>query len=215
MKPVPCPFSRKRRGQGPERRGEILEAATRLFLAEGFPHATMRRIAAEVGVSATALYVYFPDKDAILQAIAEATFAELLEALEASQVPGTPALSRVRAGLDAYVAFGRARPDEYRLTFLTAMIQPSAPGRPCGTIEAADRSFLLLAETIGEAMAEGSLRHGDPVAAAEALWACIHGLTALLIDHPAKLQTAPDELIRLLLDAALEGMAGSKINVVN
>ena len=205
----PSSPARKKRGHGPERRSEILDAAKRLFLAEGFAHATMRRIAAEVGVSATALYVYFPDKDAILTAIAEATFADLLQALQDSQDPDLPASARVRAGLQAYIAFGRARPDEYRLTFLTAMIQPATSGRPCGTIEAADRSFFLLAETVAEAMEAGALRPGDPVATAEALWACAHGLTALLIDHPDRLQTPAETLVALVLDAALGGLAAA------
>ncbi len=72
--------TRKPRGQGASRRGEILASAKRLFLQDGIQHATMRRIAADVGVSSTALYVYFPDKTAILDAIAEGMFEALLAA---------------------------------------------------------------------------------------------------------------------------------------
>ena len=61
----------------------------------------MRRIASAVGVSATALYVYFPDKDAILQAIAEAMFTELLAVHRVSQQIGGTPLTRFRAGLHA------------------------------------------------------------------------------------------------------------------
>ena len=92
------PNARKARGQGATRRPEILAAAQHLFVTEGFDRATMRRIAAEVGVSATALYVYFSDKDAILRAIAEATFTDMLAALAESQLrPGTK-LQQFRAG---------------------------------------------------------------------------------------------------------------------
>jgi AcrR family transcriptional regulator len=206
------PLTRKKRGHGPERRGEILEAAKRLFIEEGYPQATMRRIAGAVGVSATALYVYFPDKDSILQAIAEKTFEDLLVVLHASQDLAAPALARARAGLEAYIAFGRGRPDEYRLTFLTKMIQPAtsgpnASGEMCDRIEAADRSFFLLADTLGEAMRNGQIRAGEPVAVAEALWACAHGLTAILIDHRPHLETEPDVLVGLTLDAVLGGLA--------
>ena len=72
--------TRKPRGQGASRRGEILASAKRLFLQDGIQHATIRRIAADVGVSSTALYVYFPDKTAILDAIAEGMFEALLAA---------------------------------------------------------------------------------------------------------------------------------------
>ena len=76
--------TRKPRGQGASRRAEILAAAKALFVADGVEHVTMRRIAAAVGVSATALYVYFPDKDAILRAIAAESFIALIAAHERS-----------------------------------------------------------------------------------------------------------------------------------
>ena len=91
---VTPPRSRKPRGQGASRRAEILASATRLFLEEGVDHVTMRRIAQAVGVSPTALYVYFPDKAAIFLAIAETWFAELLEVLAASQRAGAVMATR-------------------------------------------------------------------------------------------------------------------------
>jgi AcrR family transcriptional regulator len=43
----------------------LLEAATRVFVKEGYARATTNRIAAEAGVSVGSLYQYFPSKDAI------------------------------------------------------------------------------------------------------------------------------------------------------
>src|SRR3984885_578543 len=148
---------RKPRGQGASRRGEILDAAKRLFLTEGFERATIRKIAASVGVSSAALYLYFPDKDAILRAIAESTFETLLARLEESQRQADSDLERLRAGSLAYVAFGLAHPDEYRLTFLAKMMASSGPGRPvdpCDHVAAADRSFDLMTDSIGRLMQE-------------------------------------------------------------
>jgi AcrR family transcriptional regulator len=200
------PLGRKPRGQGASRRGEILAAAKRLFAEEGYESATMRRIAAAVGVSGAALYVYFPDKEAILFAIAEETFAELLAALEASQrVTGEP-LRRFRAGLMTYIAFGRARPDEYRLTFQRRMISAPSPGRQCGDIEAADRSFDILARSVAELMDAGIFQRRPSVQVAEALWACLHGITALLVDHSGHLETDADTLAATVVDTAIRGL---------
>ncbi len=194
----PAPRTRKPRGQGASRRGEILAAATRIFLEEGTAHATMRRIAAAVGVSTTALYVYFVDKDAILRAIAEATFAELLDALEASQRNGSTPAERFRAGLRAYIDFGLARSDAYRLTFC-------APS-PCDTIQAADHSFAILQRGVEEMMEAGLFRPGPSEPAAEAIWACLHGLTALLVDQAQHLSTPRDRLIDQVLDMTIAGL---------
>ena len=200
------PRTRKPRGQGASRRGEILAAAKCLFAEQGYESATMRRIANAVGVSGAALYVYFPDKEAILFAIAEETFAELLAALEASQRVGGDPVLRFRAGLMTYIAFGRARPDEYRLTFQRKMISSPVPGRPCGAIEAADRSFGILERGVAELMDAGTFERRSPVVVAEALWACLHGVTALLLDHSAQLETDPDVLAATVVDAAIRGL---------
>ncbi|MBV9750638.1 MAG: TetR/AcrR family transcriptional regulator [Acetobacteraceae bacterium] len=199
--------TRKPRGQGASRRGEVLAAAKRLFLEEGYEHATMRRIAAEVGVSAAALYGYFPDKEAILRAIAEVTFSELLVRLEESQRGDALPLERFKAGLRAYVAFGLARPDEYRLTFLAKMITPERRADACPDgIDAADRSFAILERGITELMDAGVFAPGDTVAVAEAMWACLHGTTALLLDHPDHLQTSPDQLVEAVIAMMLGGL---------
>jgi hypothetical protein len=201
---------RKPRGQGFSRRGEILDAAKRLFLTEGFEHATIRKIAAAVGVSAATLYVYFPDKDSILRAIAESTFEALLARLEASQQAGGSDLDRFRAGLGAYVAFGLAHPDEYRLTFLAKMIAPAAPGRPagpCEDVEAADRSFAILVRSIVNLMQQGVFAPADPVVSGEAVWASLHGLTALLLDQADQLESEPGVLVRATLAMVEKGLA--------
>ncbi len=77
---------RKTRRAGASRRDEILAAAKKLYLTEGFEHATIRKIAAAVGVTSGALYLYFPDKDAITRALAEETFGALLIRLEQARL---------------------------------------------------------------------------------------------------------------------------------
>ncbi len=196
--------TRKPRGQGASRRGEILAAATRIFREEGVAHATMRRIAATVGFSTTALYVYFPDKDAILRAIAEATFAELLEALETSQRSGAALPNRFRAGLRTYIDFGLSRPDAYRVTFLS----PASPVQPdpCDTIQAADHSFAILQRGIDDMMAAGLFRPGPSEPAAEAVWACLHGITAMLLDQSEHIKTPHEQLIQQVIGMAMAGL---------
>lgn len=201
---------RKPRGQGASRRGEILDAAKRLFLTEGFERATMRKIAASVGVSATALYLYFPDKDSILRAISESTFEALLAALEQTrQLPGTD-LDRFKASLAAYIGFGRAYPDEYRLTFLAKMMASSGPGRPngpCDDVAAAEHSFGLLVSGLANLMARGIFRQADPMLTGEAVWASIHGTTALLLDQAEHVESDPDALIARVIEIIVAGLS--------
>lgn len=189
---------RKPRGQGGSRRGEILAAAKHLFAEEGVDHVTMRRIAGVVGVSPTALYMHFADKDAMLAAIAQDTFGELLERLEQSQTEGQTLLGGFRAGLRAYIKFGLERPDEYRLTFMARLFD-RARARTCA-LEMADHSFAILQNHIMDLIAKGVFRGGHPPKLAEAVWAMLHGVTALVLDQAANLDTDPAALIETALD---------------
>ena len=198
------PRTRKPRGQGASRRGEILAAATRIFLTEGVEGATMRRIAAAVGVSPTALYVYFPDKDAILQAIAEATFAKLLALLEASQQGPGGTLEKLRSGMRTYVGFGLANPDAYRLTFMAS--PRFQPGRHCKDIPSADQSFAILQNSVEDMMQAGLFAPQDSEPVAETICACLHGVTALLIIKADFLATPHDALIQRVIDTTITGL---------
>src|ERR1700749_1130693 len=76
---APRKTARKAKGDGHLRRAEILEAAERIFVAQGYEGATIRKIAEEVGLSSTALYMHFEDKAAILGEICDASLKLLLE----------------------------------------------------------------------------------------------------------------------------------------
>lgn len=83
-----------------ERRQEILKAAYRLFVRRSIDRTTMQDIAAEVGLTAGALYRYYGNKDALI----EATFAwceqERFAAFDAAQQAANP--------FDAIIEVGRA-----------------------------------------------------------------------------------------------------------
>ncbi len=65
----------------------ILEAATRVFVEQGYARATTNRIAAAAGVSVGSLYQYFPSKDAIAVELLRRYREGLLE-LVASRLSG-------------------------------------------------------------------------------------------------------------------------------
>ena len=61
-----------------ERRAEILDAAIALADAEGLAAVTLRAVAQRVGVTAMALYGYFPDKDSLLDAMADQVIGQVV-----------------------------------------------------------------------------------------------------------------------------------------
>src|SRR3954470_13240534 len=65
----------------------LLEAATRVFVKEGYAKATTNRIAAAAGVSVGSLYQYFPSKDAIAVELLR-RYRDQLVALIAGRIQG-------------------------------------------------------------------------------------------------------------------------------
>lgn len=194
---------RKPKGEGHARRAEILAAAERIFVDHGYEGATIRKIADEVGLSSTALYMHFSEKSQILHEICERAFEQLLIINRAVLADaGTPE-ERMRRLMQSYVQFGFENPNAYRLVYMT---------RPQEAQEAQSAAQSLGGELFGafvcvveEAAAQGRLR-GEPRATAQALWAGAHGVVSLIITKPYFDWVEKDLLVDTLLDALFVGL---------
>jgi AcrR family transcriptional regulator len=159
-------------------RRDILEAASRLFVEEGYDRVTMRRVAQRIEYSPTTIYLHFKDKAELFDAVCEETFSQLAEKLETLQRMRIVPLGHLRECLRLYVEFGVKHPDHYTVTFLRA---PKA-GRgqpPDASIRA--RVFDTLRQAVRSCVDYGDIRTADVDMTAQTLWAAVHGLTALLI----------------------------------
>lgn len=97
------------------RRKLIVEAAKRVFVADGLEAASMRAIAAEAGCTTGALYPLFRGKEEIYAAVLSEQLGALMQAVsDAVAAEGDPAVA-ARAGLDAFFRYYRERPDELAL----------------------------------------------------------------------------------------------------
>jgi len=172
-------------------------------MAEGYDGATIRKIADEVGVSSTALYMHFPDKSAILMEICERTIEVLRDRNRDLAAKPIDAVVRTRMMLDAYMRWGLAHPNAYQLVY-------SAP-RPSGwTDDAADNlaqeTYEIFAGVVREIAAAGRLRNGTANSAAQALWMACHGVVALMAARPGFPWSERDELIEVTLDGLINGL---------
>ncbi|MGH6985802.1 MAG: TetR/AcrR family transcriptional regulator [Caulobacteraceae bacterium] len=197
--------ARKARGEGHVRRAEILAAAERIFVAEGYEGATIRKIADEVGVSSTCLYMHFKDKDEILGEIAEQLMAELLSIN--SEISSRPidAVARVRLMLEEYIRFALRNPNAYRLVFCSNAPPGASAARGAATdigARCSERFFGV----VKEIAASGRLRAADPGAAAQALWVACHGMAALMITKPAYPWRETEALLKTLMEGLFFGL---------
>ena len=192
--------ARKAKGDGHLRRAEILEAAERIFIADGYEGATIRKIADAVGVSSTALYMHFQDKSRILQEICERTLRVLLARnTELAAKPLDPVV-RVRMMLEAYMLWGLEHPNTYQLVYTTP--RPSVPENA----DLSNQCYEAFRGVVAEVAAAGRLRTGSTDSAAQSLWMAGHGVVALLIARPEFPWSPQDDLIGVTLDGLLHGL---------
>ena len=202
---TPRRSARKAKGDGHLRRAEILEAAERIFVAEGYEGATIRKIADEVGVSSTALYMHFQDKGCILLEICERTLTLLLERnREIAAKPLDPVV-RTKMMLEAYMRWGMEHPNAYQLVYCGRPIQ-SGLWPEDRTSDVSSQAYDAFVAVVREIAAAGRLRTGTGDSAAQALWMSCHGVVALLASRPNFNWADRDELVQVTLDGLLNGL---------
>lgn len=179
-------------------RAACLRAARELLEEEG-GGLSVRAVARRAGVSATAPYRHFPDREALVSAVAAQGYRELAERLAAAHpAPATPEdLADVAV---AYVQFALAHPALFRAMFS----EPCDPGN-------AERAAATAAIS---AYLDGLVRrafpkHGpdsDFEALSTAVWALVHGLAFLHLD--GKLDASVPEVVADRVRAAVYANLG-------
>ena len=195
-KPAPPSSGRKCKGKGYERREEILAVAQRLFVEEGYAKTTIRRIAAELGLCSTVLYLYFPDKSAILEEICANTFAELTRKCQSLLASGQDAVANLYQATSSYIHFGLEHPHEYLLTFNQPSREAQAPKCPWPDDDPGWRSYTSFRALVEDVLATRPAGKAAADTLTQCLWAGMHGLIVLLLNKPSFCWVDRDDLIQ-------------------
>ena len=192
---------RNRRGEGLRLRQDIVQAAANILNAGGSAESvSLRDIARQVGISAPSIYTHFPDRDSIVLAVVQDTFAELKERLETQMNrPGLEAVVRLKAACTAYLNFALEWPQRYRVLFGGVWNAAEAQKSSLvGAVVVGDEVFALMVEAIEQCVVAGQSSSTDPAADASALWVALHGLADLRVTAP--LFPWPPDLVELLIN---------------
>lgn len=164
---------------------------------------TLREVARRAGVSHTAPYRHFPDKAALLGELALIGFDRLKAALLATRPESaTDTREALRRLAGAYLVFGEANPELYRLMF-------AAEADTSVGVHLDDRSlstFTLVLEVLERGQREGAVRDRPARGLAAASWAQLHGLTLLSIDGLLALEKLGERPAEAALETLLDGL---------
>jgi AcrR family transcriptional regulator len=164
-----------------ETREEILRESREVLREKGIHGFSMRQVAERVGVSATALYRHFDDKDALLASLLEQGFTTFGGYLVRSLSGKTP-LERLRLAGSAYFDFALEHPRDYALMFLTPCAELGFSSVSEQTKTRMDGTFVFLVDRVKECVAAGVVEAHAPEATALNIWAEVHGLASLRLN---------------------------------
>jgi AcrR family transcriptional regulator len=156
-------------------RSALLAAAERTLRERGVEQLSLRELARQLGVSHGAPRRHFADRQALLDALAEAGFTRLGTELRAAvNNAGDTFPARLQAAAAAYVRF--ATDDAALLDLMFAgKHREEAPTLR----DASERTFSIMIELIEQGQSEGAIEPGDPQRVGLLLFATTHGIAAL------------------------------------
>ncbi|MBL8536811.1 MAG: TetR/AcrR family transcriptional regulator [Hyphomonadaceae bacterium] len=205
----PAPRWRRRAEARPD---EILEAALTEFDARGFEAARMEDIARRAGLSKAAIYLYFPSKTALLEALIEAKVAPLAKRAEVLALDGDDHPLAALRGIAEAVASLMADPRVFAVPRLVIGISGRFPEIAAyyrrATVE---RARQALERLIKGAIEKGAIRAVDPSAVVrsfigplffEAMWTHALGGESALADPKALIDQHFDILVNGLENRA-------------
>ncbi|MDR3419355.1 MAG: TetR/AcrR family transcriptional regulator [Nevskia sp.] len=178
-------------------RRRLSAAALDLYLREGFEAVTLRGVAAALGISHTLPYRYFDNKDALFARVRADCFEQMAQAIMSADRPATEPLQRLAQLVNAYLAYVREHPQEYRLVFI--LDQPS-PERFPELQEARRRLFDYGVGIIRRCVEQGTVK-GDPRDLMHLGWAGMHGLISLHVGGQLVHGRRFEDLLQPLLQA--------------
>ena len=158
-------------------RDSLVKAALELIRQQTTDELSLREVARSVGVSATAVYRHFPDKQALLDALCMEGRATLAEAQRAAMA----AAGGGQKGFDdtglAYVRFALANPALFRLMIKSRPMAAADGSSPIAGSEA----LRILDANVTAILPKNAKVRQRKIRSIQA-WSLVHGLTILILD---------------------------------
>jgi len=163
-------------------RSSLVDAASNMLKEGGIDGLSLRKLADKVGVSRTAPYHHFKDKNELLCAIAEGGFSRWQQDATAifNQQNLSP-LEKYRQFIQGYIAYAADNPELYDLMFGRTIWKQNTATQ--GLRDVAYPSFHQQVTMTRQWQQQGLMPAGeDTLRLAQVTWGTIHGIARLLID---------------------------------
>ena len=214
-------ISRKQR-ETDLRKQNILEAAEKLFLANGYEDTTMSQIANEAEFSKGTLYNYFKSKDDLYLAIGTKAYEIIIDYTKYFVESKDPGLDQLKAVGYAYYEFTKNYPDYAHIFHDISIKLPHVAQKSKDKLTTIEIEYLNRSEAYGEqfrdviikAIKTRSIRSDkDPFLIGFTLFMMTSGIMRELEHHQKTLETMEfdgDDIIDFVFEMIAEGLKPRK-----
>jgi len=136
------------------KRRQILDAAVRVFAAQGYEASRVGDVAKEAGVAYGLVYHYFGSKDAVLDAVFREAWGRLLTAVAVAEQTGTDAPEQLSLVVKIVLRSWRDDPDLVRLLVREVTRSPHLQDE----LDEIEQAFASLQRIVARGQSEGTFR---------------------------------------------------------
>jgi AcrR family transcriptional regulator len=157
----------------------ILSAACDIYLLEGYKGMSMRKVAKKAGISPTAIYRHYENKEALHHQVLREGFRTFDSYLQAA-LAGKSALARLNMAAERFFAFATEQKKYYEILFLTMdhTVEHTIKG---ALFKDAAVSQKFMVDRVRDCMLDGTLKDDDPEEVAMILLATCNGFFGMYV----------------------------------
>ena len=178
-------------------RQTLLAAAKEMIASDGIESLSLRKLADKVGVSRTAAYHYFDDKNNLLCAIASDGFRQWHQLVKQGEKQNQTERQKFEQYLINYMIFATHHPEEYELMFGRCIWKQSQSTEELRTI--AHGVFQHQVDMMTFWQSIGLIVGDNPLRTAQIIWGTLHGVAKLFIDGVYIDDTRAEEIVKSAL----------------
>jgi len=158
----------------------LIQAGIEILTEQGLNVLSLRKVAQRAGVSHSAPYAHFADKQALIAAISTEGYRKLYDCLTAAveQYRHDPLRQLIEASW-AYVQFGQREPAHFKITLSGVVVKEQ---KYPAFVEMTEKAFALVVDLTKACQQAGILKPGPPNQMAVSVWSTVHGFTSLILE---------------------------------
>jgi len=182
----------------------LIKAGVEILSKEGIDGLSLRKVAQRAGVSHSAPYSHFPDKQSLIAAISTEGFNQLYSELDAAVLANSKnPKKQLQQGALAYLQFALKNTDTFKIMFSGALeMEKEYPA----FVEISHRTFQRVVDVVKACQEAGVMRATSAEMLAVTVWGQVHGIVSLALEGQISHSVLDDHEIHDVVAFAVEQM---------